>query len=77
VDPSTLPEGCFVYDLVYGTEATPFVKAAISRGHSAADGREMLLRQAARNYLLWFGDEAPLEAMREGLEGAMKERGEA
>jgi len=74
MDPALLPEGCFVYDLVYGTGVTAFVKSALDHGHRAADGKEMLLRQAARNYSLWLGGEASVEAMREGMEREMKER---
>lgn len=72
MDPALLSRGCFVYDLVYGTQLTPFVGTALDQGFRAADGKEMLLRQAARNYSLWLGGEAPLEAMREGMEGEMK-----
>ncbi len=77
MDPARLPEGCFVYDLVYGTGVTPFVKSALIHGHSAADGKEMLLRQAARNYSLWLGGAAPVEAMREGMEREMRKRKKA
>jgi shikimate dehydrogenase len=70
-----LPGGCFVYDLVYGREETAFVKSALGHGHRAADGREMLLRQAARNYSIWLGADPPLEAMRAGMEEAMKGTG--
>jgi shikimate dehydrogenase len=75
MDPARLPEGCFVYDIVYGTDVTPFVRTALDHGHRASDGKEMLLRQAARNYLLWLGKEAPVDAMREGMEQEMRKRG--
>ena len=74
MDPAQLPEGCFIYDLVYSAGVTPFVRSALTHGHRAADGKEMLLRQAARNYSLWLGGEAPVEAMREGMEREMRGR---
>ena len=64
VDPNVLPPGCFLYDLVYGPENTPWVRAALASGFTAADGKEMLLRQAARTFVLWVGREAPLKSMR-------------
>jgi shikimate dehydrogenase len=64
VNPNVLPPGCFLYDLVYGSENTPWVRAALASGFTAADGKEMLLRQAARTFVLWFGREAPLKSMR-------------
>ena len=72
VDPARLPEECFVYDLVYSTGLTPFVRASSEQGHRAVDGKEMLLRQAARNFALWLGKDAPVQAMREGMEKVMR-----
>jgi len=77
LDPACLPEGCFVYDLVYLTDATPFVGKAMSLGYKAADGKEMALRQADRNFFLWTGEEAPSDAMRRGMEREMKQRSRA
>lgn len=68
VDPAILPGDCYVYDLVYGIGETAFVRGARALGLEAADGKELLLRQAVRNYALWLGEEAPLEAMRTGME---------
>jgi shikimate dehydrogenase len=67
ISPVLLPKGCFVYDLVYGPLETAFVRAARSLDYRAADGREMLLRQAARAFRLWFRKAPPLEAMREAM----------
>ena len=51
-------------DLPYATAATPAVAAAEERGLPFADGRDMLLAQAAASFELWAGVPAPLEAMR-------------
>lgn len=67
LDPAVLPPGCFAYDLVYGRGETAFVRRARQVGLAAADGREMLIRQAAEAFGIWFKEQAPLEAMRKGL----------
>lgn len=58
-----------VLDLVYGAQPTPFVRAALARGIRATDGGEMLVQQAAVAFERWWGDEGPVDAMRESLEG--------
>jgi shikimate dehydrogenase len=68
IDPALLPPGCFLYDLAYAPGATPVVRRALALGRLAADGREMLLGQAAEAFALWFGAPAPGEAMRRALE---------
>jgi len=67
LDPAVLPAGCYLYDLVYGPGNTPWVKAALASGYEANDGKEMLLRQAARAFLIWAGREAPVESMRTAM----------
>lgn len=54
-------------DLVYGKEATPFVRAAEAFGVRAADGGEMLVQQGAAAFSRWWGQDAPTDAMREAL----------
>ena len=43
------------YDLVYGTDDTPFLKMCRSLTDQRADGLGMLLAQAARQFELWTG----------------------
>jgi shikimate dehydrogenase len=54
---SLLPENisqCFCYDMVYGSEQTPFLKDALAKGcQGAADGLGMLVEQAAESFFLW------------------------
>ncbi|UCC26368.1 MAG: shikimate dehydrogenase [Gemmatimonadales bacterium] len=57
-----------VMDLVYGQDGTPFVRHAESLGIRATDGKEMLVRQAAASFELWWKEPAPLEVMRGALE---------
>jgi shikimate dehydrogenase len=54
-----------VIDLVYGAEPTPLLRQARQRGAVAFDGREMLVRQAARAFELWTGRPAPVEVLRQ------------
>jgi len=68
LDPALLPPGCFLYDLAYAPGATPVVRRALALGRPAADGRGMLLGQAAEAFTLWFGAPAPEAAMRAALE---------
>ena len=45
-----------IIDLVYGKEPTPLCRHARELGIPAADGREMLVRQAEAAYARWFGE---------------------
>lgn len=50
-----LPSGAAVFDLVYKTEETAWVRAARDAGHRAADGEGMLLEQGALAFERWLG----------------------
>jgi shikimate dehydrogenase len=56
-----------IYDTIYSSKRTPFVSAALEAGARGANGLSMLLHQGALAFELWFGREAPLEAMRKAL----------
>jgi len=59
-----------VIDLVYGPGPTPFVTAAKRLGIPAVDGGEMLVHQGAVSFERWWGEPAPIDAMRRALEAA-------
>lgn len=59
-----------VMDLVYGPSATAFVAASQRLGIPAVDGGEMLLQQGAVAFERWWGEDAPIAAMRRALEDA-------
>jgi len=52
------------FDLTYGPAEAPSVVRARSLGIPVADGREMLLAQAAAAFEIWTGVPAPFEVMR-------------
>lgn len=57
-----------VFDIVYTPRETALLTMARERGCRLVYGSEMLLYQGARQFELWTGKEAPLEAMRRPLE---------
>jgi shikimate dehydrogenase len=59
-----------VMDLVYGPGSTPFVEASKRLGIPAVDGGEMLVHQGAVSFERWWGEAAPIDAMRLALEAA-------
>jgi len=65
----TLPDGIVeraagLIDWPYGDQRTPSVVSALALGFPVADGRDVLLAQAAASFELWTGVAAPIEAMR-------------
>jgi shikimate dehydrogenase len=56
-----------VFDLVYRQGGTQWVLDAQRRGLQAADGTEMLVRQAGAAFEHWWHLDAPLDVMREAL----------
>jgi shikimate dehydrogenase len=61
--------GQVVFDAVYASAPTDFLVAAQARGATVIDGLTMLLRQAAQAFSLWTGLPAPLEVMRDAVQG--------
>jgi shikimate dehydrogenase len=55
IDLGPLHEDAVVADLVYAPLETSLLAAARTRGLATADGLGMLLHQAVRGFLLWFG----------------------
>lgn len=73
VDDTPVPPGAFsktgmiVFDTVYHPENTMFLKLARERGCETITGVEMFVQQAAHQFKLYTGREAPLETMRLAL----------
>jgi shikimate dehydrogenase len=66
--PGALPKSGAVIDLVYVTGGTPLIRKARSVGLPAVDGWDVLLAQGSLSFLMWTGNAAPLDAMRETLD---------
>ncbi len=60
-----------VMDIVYQPLRTELVEAARKAGARVIDGSRMLLHQACRQFELYTGQPAPLEAMNKALESAI------
>jgi 3-dehydroquinate dehydratase/shikimate dehydrogenase len=64
IHPSFLKPGLVVMDIVYTPETTLLVKEARSRGCHVLTGVDVFVRQAALQFELFTGQQAPLELMR-------------
>ncbi|MBX7165703.1 MAG: shikimate dehydrogenase [Pirellulales bacterium] len=60
-----------VFDTVYNPESTLLIKEARARSCTVVTGVDMFIRQAALQYKLFTGREAPLAAMRDALRRAI------
>jgi 3-dehydroquinate dehydratase/shikimate dehydrogenase len=68
---SHLKPGIVVFDTVYNPESTLLLKEARFEGCRVVTGVEMFIRQAALQFLLFTGQEAPDALMRETLKRAI------
>ena len=62
-----LESGCVVFDTVYNPEQTLLVKQARQAGCRVITGVDMFIRQAALQFKLFTGEDAPVDLMRETL----------
>ena len=60
-------EGMLVFDTIYNPENTMLLKQAKQRDCRTVSGMEMFIRQAAAQFVLFTGQPAPIEHMREVL----------
>lgn len=66
-EPHWLRESMLVFDTVYTPENTLLLKHARERGCMTASGLEMFVRQAAKQFELFTGQDAPIDYMVETL----------
>jgi 3-dehydroquinate dehydratase/shikimate dehydrogenase len=65
----TLDESAVVFDTVYAPPRTPLLRQAEAAGAQTIGGLDMFLRQAALQFLVWTGCEAPSDVFRESIAG--------
>ena len=67
IDYTTItPEMC-VCDVIFNPAETIFLKSAAANGAKTITGLGMLVQQAALNFTLWTGVEAPVDVMEDAL----------
>lgn len=71
VPEAMLRPGLVVMDIVYKPVRTPLVEAAERAGAVAMHGGRMLLHQACRQFELYTGRPAPIDAMNQALEAGV------
>ena len=64
-------ESTLVFDTVYNPENTLLLKQARERGCATASGVDMFVRQAARQFEIFTGQDAPLDYMADTMRRAM------
>ena len=72
VDGGSLHKNLLVYDLIYNPGETKLLKLAKQKGARVSNGLGMLLYQGAASFELWTGYLAPIEIMRQALNGGVK-----
>jgi 3-dehydroquinate dehydratase/shikimate dehydrogenase len=78
VDDTPLPPSAFqrsnmvVFDTIYHPENTMMLKLARERGCKTLTGVDMFVRQAALQFKLYTGQDAPTDLMREALKRKLK-----
>lgn len=66
--PRSLLDGCSgLFDLTYGPVESPSVGRARALGLPVADGKDLLIAQAAASFEIWTGEPAPVDVMREAF----------
>jgi 3-dehydroquinate dehydratase/shikimate dehydrogenase len=67
----------FFYDLVYNPKETLLMRQARAVGCETLGGAEMLVTQAAAQFRLWTGIEAPVEVMAQAAEKALQDKSQS
>lgn len=74
LDPSALSRHRAVIDLVASPPDTALIRAARAAGLPCVDGQTVALHQAARQFVIYTGRDAPIDAMRAAIAAAQEGR---
>ncbi|MBM3944036.1 MAG: shikimate dehydrogenase [SAR202 cluster bacterium] len=69
---TTIPSTALVFDMVYNPPETPLMRQAREAGAKALGGLPMLVYQAAEQFPMWTGKDAPVDVMFKAGEAALK-----
>ncbi len=69
--PAAFRPGMLVFDTVYHPEHTMFLKLATERGCTTVTGVDMFVHQAAKQFQIYTGLEAPMQLMRDVMKGKL------
>lgn len=69
--PAAFRSGMLVFDTVYHPENTMFLKLAKERGCATVSGVDMFVRQAAHQFQIYTGQEAPTGLMRDVMKSRL------
>ena len=75
IDTTLLSPHQTVFDIVYRPHMTPLLERASEKGCTVVFGIEMLIRQAAAQFRIWTGKEAPVAAMRAAADAVLANEG--
>lgn len=67
IDYETITPQLCVCDVIFNPVQTIFLQKAAEKGAKTVTGLGMLVQQAALNFTLWTGEEAPVSVMEEAL----------
>ena len=66
--PPEFTDQTLVFDTIYNPARTRFLRQAEAAGAKTIGGMEMFVRQAAAQFTMWTGKEAPVDVMRRAME---------
>ncbi len=66
-----------VFDLIYRPRETSLLRLAARRGIETVSGLDMFVAQGTAQWEIWMGERAPVAAMRDAVEAALKREEES
>lgn len=72
IPPRLIEPHHLIYDMIYAPPRTRLMNDGEAAGAKVANGLSMLLWQGVLSFEFWFNQQAPVQAMREGLGGSFE-----